>query len=515
MSNWADGYATEIDYTYGSYPGLNPESIKLAFLYKGLQYPKIETACELGFGQGVGINIHASASDIKWYGNDFMPSQVLFANQLAKVSKNNAQLVDDSFIQYAQRQDLPQFDFIGLHGIWSWISDENRIAISEFISKNLKLGGVVYVSYNTLPGWAAFSPMRHLLTQHTKFFGKSGDKTNTRINESLNFVNELMATKPTYSVLNPSVEVRLEGVNQQDRSYISHEYYNQNWQLMYFSDTHRYLDTIKLTYACSADYLSNVDCINLTSEQSQFLDKIPDQIFKETVRDFMVNQQFRRDYWVKGSRKLSASERQSELRNIKIILFRPRSEIKLSISATLNVNLLEQIYVPILDYLADHQPKTIGQIEHHVAEKSITFDHVVEAVMIMVGSGNFIVIQDSNCSENVKNKTKLLNNVILQNAKLNSQIGCLASPITGGAIAVGRIQQLFLLAINSGLSDSKKIVNFVWDILSAQGETLMANGVALKTSKENIEELEKLVNQFNSHDLKILILLGIAQLPKI
>jgi len=44
---------------------------------------------------------------------------------------------------------LPDFDYIGLHGIWSWISDENRQVIVDFIRKKLKVGGVLYISYNT------------------------------------------------------------------------------------------------------------------------------------------------------------------------------------------------------------------------------------------------------------------------------------------------------------------------------------------------------------------------------
>jgi len=509
MSNWTDGYATEVDYTYGSYPGLNPLAIRLAFLYKGLQYPKVETACELGFGQGVGINIHASATDVKWYGNDFMPSQALFANELASVSKNNAMLVDDSFIEYVQRDDLPQFDFIGLHGIWSWINEENRTAITEFISKRLKLGGVVYVSYNTLPGWAAFSPMRHLLTTHTQYFGVPGDSMKNRVNESLNFANQFMATKPTYSVLNPSVEERLKGVNQQDRSYISHEYYNQNWQLLYFSDTHRYFNEMKMTYACSADYLSNVDCINLTAEQSLFLNNISDPVFKETVRDFMVNQQFRRDYWVKGARKISGSNRENEIRDTKIALIKSRAEIKLSVSATLNVSLAENIYAPILDYLADHQPKSIGQIEEHVASKGITLEHVIEAVMIMVGCGHFVVAKSSDSSNSVKEKTTLLNNAIIKKSESGLQIGCLASPMTGGAIGIGRMQQLFLLARKKGIKETNIIANFVWDILSLQGEKIVKEGVVLQTKKENIEELERLITRFNDEELGILELLEV------
>jgi SAM-dependent methyltransferase len=66
-------------------------------------------------------------------------------------------LFDESFAEFASR-DLPEFDYIGLHGIWSWISDENRAVIVDFIRRKLKVGGVLYISYNTLPGWAPLPP---------------------------------------------------------------------------------------------------------------------------------------------------------------------------------------------------------------------------------------------------------------------------------------------------------------------------------------------------------------------
>ena len=66
-----------------------------------------------------------------------------------------AKLFDQAFAEFCARPDLPDFDFIGLHGIWSWISDENRAVIVDFIRRKLKVGGVLYISYNTQPGWAA------------------------------------------------------------------------------------------------------------------------------------------------------------------------------------------------------------------------------------------------------------------------------------------------------------------------------------------------------------------------
>ena len=87
-NTWNDGYVTEINYTYGYYANLNPLQAKLAFLQKQIQFPaKIETACELGFGQGVSLNIHAAASTTEWYGTDFNPAQASFAADLATVSR--------------------------------------------------------------------------------------------------------------------------------------------------------------------------------------------------------------------------------------------------------------------------------------------------------------------------------------------------------------------------------------------------------------------------------------------
>ena len=46
MNDWTDGYVADIGYTYGYYSELNPLRIKQIFLYAGLKFPEIGTACE-------------------------------------------------------------------------------------------------------------------------------------------------------------------------------------------------------------------------------------------------------------------------------------------------------------------------------------------------------------------------------------------------------------------------------------------------------------------------------------
>ena len=68
----------------------------------------------------------------------------------------NVTFLEQSFAE-ALTASMPRLDFIALHGVWSWISGENRCAIVDFINTKLKPGGVVYISYNALP---AGPPMR-------------------------------------------------------------------------------------------------------------------------------------------------------------------------------------------------------------------------------------------------------------------------------------------------------------------------------------------------------------------
>ena len=170
------------------------------------------------------------------------------------------------------------------------------------------------ISYNTQPGWAAMAPMRDLLTEHSEVMGVNGQGLVSRIDGVLAFAEKLLATNPTYARANPQVPERLKKIKEQNRNYLAHEYFNRDWLPMPFSRMANWLAQAKLSYACPAHYLDHIDALNLTAEQQALLKEIPDAMFRQTVRDFCVNQQFRRDYWVKGPRRLGAVAQAEALR---------------------------------------------------------------------------------------------------------------------------------------------------------------------------------------------------------
>jgi Predicted methyltransferase regulatory domain len=511
MTDWTAGYdRADIGYTYGYYLELNPLRVKQAFLNAGLVAPEFGTACELGFGQGLSTNMHAAASVCSWHGTDFTPAQAGFAKELASVSGANANLFDESFAEFAKR-DLPEFDYIGLHGIWSWVSEENDQVIADFIRKKLKVGGVLYISYNTFPGWGTFAPMRHLMTEHADVMGAAGAGIISRVDGAVDFTEKLLATNPKFARENPAVAERIAQIKGQSRLYVAHEYFNRHWHPMHFATMAKWMDSAKLTYACSAHYLDHLDAINLTPEQQSFLKEISDPIFKQTVRDFMVNQQFRKDYWVKGARRLTPMEQSQGLRAQRLLMTVHRPDVNLKVTGSLGeATLTEKVYAPLLDLMADHKVRTLAQIEQVVKDENITFVQLVQAVLVLCGTGSLSAAQEDAVTAKAKAHTDKLNTHLMIKARSSNDINFLASPVTGGGVAVGRFHQLFVLAMQSGNKKPEEWAGFVAQILTDQGQWIIKDGKPLDSAEAQLAEIILQAKEFAAKQLPILKALLIA-----
>jgi SAM-dependent methyltransferase len=504
MTDWTSGYVADIGYTYGYYAELNPLRARFALLNKGLVCPEFKTACELGFGQGLSTVMHAATTGTQWYGTDFNPSQAAYGQELAASCGANAKLFDEAFADFAARTDLPEFDFIGLHGIWSWISDENRKVIVEFIRKKLAVGGVLYISYNTQPGWASFAPMRHLMTEHAEIIGAEGRGIINRVDDAIEFASKLLATNPVFARANPLVADRIAKLKTQNRHYLAHEYFNRDWHPMHFSTMADWLEPAKVQFACSAAFHESIDTLNLSKDQQTFLNEIPDLMFKESVRDFMVNQQFRRDYWVKGARKLSLLEQAEQLLKEKVILTTMRADVAMKVTGALGeAEMSPNIYNPILDALADHKVKTIGQLELAMKGLGIPLPQILSAMQILIGNGAVQLVQDEAITHKARKTSEKLNAHLKNKARGNVETTYMASPVLGGGFTVNRFQQLFMLAMDSGLKQPDAWADYAWQLLNSLGQRIIKDGKTLETPAENVAEMQEQARLFAEKMLPI------------
>jgi SAM-dependent methyltransferase len=509
--SWNAGYVTDVNYTYGYYGELNADRAVFALQSVGIKPPTIRNACELGFGQGLSIAIHsATQPHVQWWGTDFNPSQAAFAQEMVAQAGTSAKLYDQAFAEFCTRDDLPEFEFIALHGIWTWISDENRAVVVDFVRRKLAVGGILYISYNTLPGWAAAAPLRHLMKQHGDVMGSPSALVTQRIDGALDFMEQLFGVEPAYARNNALAVERFKGLKTQDRNYMAHEYMNRDWRPMYFAELAEWLEPAKLTYATSANLLDQQDSVNMLPTQNAFLTGVVDPGFKETVRDYITGNQFRRDLWMRGVRRMAALEQAEVLRSRRFIMIVPRADVHLKLTAAQGeVTLQEAVYKPLLDFMSDHQIKTFAQIEVAMQAAGLGLGQVASALAIMTGTGALAVVQDDKVIAKAKPAVDKLNGAIVSMARVRQDIPYLASPVTGGTIAANRLEQLLLLGRAKGGKTRADWAKFAWEVLKSQGQNLVREGNQLEGEEDNIAELVERAEALEKR-LPILKALGIV-----
>jgi hypothetical protein len=510
--DWTGGYVTGVEYTHGYYRELSPTLLRLVCLVAGVAPPATEQLryLELGYGQGLSINIHAAANSGEFWGTDFNPSQAGHAHTLAAASGTGVKLLDDSFAELAARSDLPEFDIIAIHGIWSWVSDENRRVITNLIRRKLRIGGLVYLSYNCFPGWTAAMPLRHLLKLHTDLAASESAGVVSKVEGALSFAFRVADSGGLYFRAHPSIMARLKKMVEQDRNYLAHEYFNRDWQPMNFSEVAQQLTGSRLSFVASAHPLDHVDGLNLTAEGRKLIGEIQHPILQQTVRDYLVNQQFRRDIFMKGPRRLSSADQLELLQSELFFLTTHPGDIPRKVGGALGeATMQEQIYGPLIEVMADggYSPKKLGQLAAHPKLKSLGFAQLLQAMLVLVGAGHAFPAQSFAQSQHTA--CQALNRHLCEQGRNRADIGFLASPVLGAGVPVPRLHQLWLLALQDGKKTPADQATFVFDLLRSRQQHVMRDGKAIESRKEAIVELTDLARQFAAKRVDILKAAGI------
>ncbi len=357
---------------------------------------------------------------------------------------------------------------IVLHGIYSWVMAEHRKAIVDFIRDKLAFGGVVYLSYNCLPGWAPILPLRRLLSEMAQ---RATGTTDERIEAALAEAGSLAALGAGYLDANMPARKQLAAISQMPRYYVAHEYFNRIWTPLYHLDVARQMHQAKLTFAASAELQHHIERLCLTPEQQQKLDGIDDLPFRETVRDVILNQQFRKDIFVRGPERIAPSERREMLLATRFALTVPRDQVETAAAYPLGRYPLDQ--GPANDILAElaKGPQLLADLVS--SGDPLDFERKVEAMVILVGTGRVEVGLSAAGEATRTERARRLNSIILERGRHGDQLQSLVSPVLGGALQVNRMHRLFLLGEAQGHTD---FASFTYAILREEAEAKQRQG---------------------------------------
>jgi SAM-dependent methyltransferase len=281
----------------------------LALTAQGLASPAFDrpyTYMELGCGPGLSLVLLAAANPhARFVGVDVMAEHVAAAQALAAAAGvDNLELVHLSVADLAAR-DWPACDVIALHGVWSWVAAPLRDAILRFIAARLAPGGLVYLSYNAMPGWAAMEPLRAAMKLA---FDRAEGSLAQRIAAALAFVRAIEQAQPAFFTANPTASIRLGQMEGDSPAYLAHEYFNAAWTPFYAADMMAEMQSLGLAFAVSVNLADNLPDMTMCPEARALLAEAATPVQRETVKDFLVNKQFRRDLYVRDPRPLAAAE---------------------------------------------------------------------------------------------------------------------------------------------------------------------------------------------------------------
>jgi SAM-dependent methyltransferase len=508
MADWTHGYVAEIGYTHGYYRELTPAMLGLAALAGNVRPPDPSgplVYCELGCGQGFSANLIAAASPfVEMHAIDFNPAHVAGARMLAAAAALPNATFHELGFEELSSADLPVFDIIALHGVWSWISAENRRHVIEFVRHRLRPGGLLYVSYNTLPGWAAAMPLRRLLVDHGS--GVRGSITQ-RIDRALESVQRLVDSGAAYFNSNPNIVERFTKMRSMGRDYLAHEYFNRDWSPFYHADVASELSGAKVTFVGSVHLLDYIDTINFSPAQKTIMMETSDSTLRETMRDFITNQQFRRDVFVKGPLRLSSAEARRRWQKMRFALSTARGEVPAKVSGPLGEALLQpETYDPVLDAFADG-PRTVEDVIADHRTSKIEWPRLLQALLVLVGAGHLQPALDRADDDKTVSRFREFNKVVMERSMVSGELNFLSSPVIGGGVAVDRILQLFILAIERRHQDP---VTFAWEVLVSQGQRIIKDERTLESIDENLAELRERFASFSQSRLAVLKQMGIA-----
>ena len=308
------GYVTDVPYERAFVHQCAPAWLDHVAVVSDVVPPAREDGfawCDLGCGQGVTAAMLAAMHPAgHFHGIDAMPEHIDHGRRFAAeagVTNANFYAVD-----FAAATDLalPKFDYVVAHGVYSWVGPQVRADMRTFLDRNLKRGGLVYLSYNAMPGRAADLPFQRLV----RAVGETcaGNSTE-RVAAALDTVDSLLELKAPALVASPMLSALKQQNNRFAATYLAHEYMVQHWDPLFVTEVRSEMATIGLEPIGSATLVQNHDSFVLGQAARKALAAISDGDVRELARDFLIDQFFRRDVFVREGKRSDAHEQRRRL----------------------------------------------------------------------------------------------------------------------------------------------------------------------------------------------------------
>lgn len=515
MAELKDRPVLDAAYTWSFYGTQSPTLINYVARLNGVNIKPPSgsfTYCDLGCGNGLTANVlAASFPQGQFHAIDLNPEHIANGKRIARKSGlSNISFLENTFEELVQA-DLPRFDYISLHGVYSWVSAEVRQDILTVIEKTLKPGGLVYVSYNTMPGWAALLPLRQILLSYTAHMGEGSLEKAARGLEYLKFLRD---NKAVYFQKNPGASEALDEILKKDLRYIVHEYLNESWHPLYFSQVASEMAQKGLSYCGSAEVRRNYRNVVVPQRFRGLLDTADNAVIRETHQSLIFNESFRCDLYCKAARWLPSAERIGLFADTVFGSNTLKHNIKRTFQVgDVKVTNADRIYDDLIPVVADGT-RTVAEVCRLPTMQAYPEEMVTRSIHTLVAGGQFQPFATS--AEGVEGgppeRVRIrdgFNRAVLEERLLEDAQCFLATRVLGTGIRVGLIPGLLLLACDAvGPEES---ADYACNLLERSGRIWRRDGEAVTNPAKRREVIKAEQAVFREHLVPALLRFGIVE----
>lgn len=487
---------------------LSPSYIRFSLAMAGIEAPAIRRYCELAYGYGVSLLIHAACNqDIAWMGTDINPQHADFARNLARgAGLGNVVLLDQAFEALAAEIGADAFDVATNTGTWTWLAGRDQAAMLSLVSKGLSHDGLFGLSYATLPGQESSVGLTRLLAalsvKHRQSMADARDYIPATLRDAIAFLD----TNPGYFGLHWGLRETVEGMLAADPAHLAHEYFNHHFRPVYFSEIAEQVAAAGLAWLSSWSLAEHVAGLRMTPRQAAYLESVPGIVERQQILDLMLNRPRRNDLFARSGAVPRRADRLELVRSFRFVAVEPLASFKYVAQTGLGeIALARSLYAPLIAAFARLEPLSFDVLCRAVAADH-SADEVADALAILTGEGIIHPLNpDAGEIERSRRTAQSLNRKIIEASAARETIRHLGSPLTGSGIAVSRRQQIFLLGHARGARTADTLASFVHDALIRGGA---ADAAAVKGGPS---ALAREANEFLSERLahyRALLLVG-------
>lgn len=510
----AEGYITDVAYIPGFYPNMSPIAMRYVASLNRVAPPPMADGfryLELGCGLGRSLTTLAAANPKgQFVGVDVNPAHTkAVEKEIAAGDLANARVITADFSTLPE--DVGDFDFIALHGVFSWVSPEVREAVLQIAKSRLKAGGLLLVSYNAMPGWAHLQPIRGILRQYAAL--RAGDSVQ-KVREALGYLVYMRDKHGKYFEDNPRAAAYVDGILKQDIRYVAHEYLNEHWTAFYFAEVAGLFRGAGLAFVGSLPVHTNFWDLCVRPEFQELFRTTTDRLVTEAHKDFCANTAFRWDLYAKAPRMMpTINDRLREIDDLHFRLARPGITLPYQVNLGVVTSTVQgPLYQSLLGMLSQGSMR-LSEIVASPQLSGTPPADLAKAVDAGVAMGLFDVTAGpvkpaaAQASEAVR-VVLPFNAAILRTDSLGGRPLSLASTSSGTGHALGDFDAAILDELAT--RGRKGLAERVETRLSGSGRSLQQNGQAVTDAAARRDLVSKACEAFVMTSLPQLEALGIV-----